>query len=87
MVSCGQAMIASRSPRIVIRFSGSTSKTRCKIVSNAGDRGKMDLRKSRSWRNARNVESWVEARFQGFRPQVKFTRMTPRLQTSFGAEA
>lgn len=33
------------------------------------------------------MESSVEALFQGFRPQDKLTRMTPRLHISFGAEA
>jgi hypothetical protein len=40
-----------------------------------------------SFMNARKVLSSKEARFQGLRPHVKFTRITPRLQISLGAEA
>jgi hypothetical protein len=54
---------------------------------NSAETGKIELKNLGSFRNARNVESSGEAFFQGLRPQVKFTRMTPRLQTSLGAAA
>lgn len=80
-------MMSSRSCSRVIRLWGSHSKTRRKIMLSSGEMGKMELRKLASDRKARKVESSVEAFFHGLRPQVKFTKMTPRLQTSFGAEA
>jgi hypothetical protein len=48
--------------------------------------GKMVCKKERSRTNALNVESSTVARFQGLRPQVRFTKMTPRDQISFGAD-
>lgn len=60
---------------------------RRKIIFNSAEMGKIELKNMGSFKNARNVESSGEAFFQGLRPQVKLTRMTPRLQTSLGAEA
>jgi hypothetical protein len=44
-------------------------------------------RKSGSLRKAEKDGSVVTASFQGFRPVMRLTRMTPRAQMSFGAEA
>lgn len=60
---------------------------RRKIRFRSNEMGKMVLKNLGSFRNARKVESSDEAFFQGLRPQVKFTRMTPRLHTSLGAAA
>lgn len=49
--------------------------------------GKMVLRKLRSRVKALKVLSSRHARFHGLRPQVRFTKITPSDQTSFGAEA
>jgi len=57
------------------------------MESSSADKGKMVLRKDGSFKKARKVESSGEAFFQGLRPQVRFTRMTPKLQISFGADA
>ena len=70
-----------------ILFLGSTSKMRPKMVFNSEDNGNIVLRNFGFARYARKVESSMEALFQGFLPQVRFTRMIPRLQMSFGAEA
>jgi hypothetical protein len=51
------------------------------------ERGKIDLRNWGSFKKARNVESSADALFHGFRPQQRFTRITPRLHTSLGPEA
>ena len=85
-VNRGQLRIRFRSSWMVILFSGSHSKIRLRIESSSGERGRMDVRKLGSLRYARKVASSVEARFQGLRPQVRLTRITPRDQTSFGAE-
>jgi hypothetical protein len=47
----------------------------------------MDRKNLGSFMNARKVLSSKDARFQGLRPQVRLTKMTPRLHTSLGAEA
>lgn len=87
MVNLGQAMMRSRSSWREILFCGSHSKMRRKIMLSSGARGKIELRKLGSFKKARKVESSEEAFFQGLRPQVRFTRITPRLQTSLGADA
>lgn len=61
--------------KILPRMSLSSSDTGRMVLRNSGDRVK-----------ARYVESSKEACFHGLRPQVKLTRMTPRLQTSLGAQ-
>jgi hypothetical protein len=60
---------------------------RLKIMFSSGEIGKIELRNFGSFKKARNVESSGEAFFQGLRPQVRLTKITPRLQTSFGAAA
>ena len=85
MVNLGQLMIRSRSSCRLILWCGSQSKMRLKIMFNSGEMGKIELRNFGSFKKARNVESSGEAFFQGFRPQVRLTRMTPRLHTSLGA--
>jgi hypothetical protein len=87
IVNRGQLRIKARSSGRVILLCGSHSKIRLKIIFSSGEMGKMELRNFGSFRNARKVESSGEAFFHGLRPQVRLTRMTPRLQTSFGAAA
>lgn len=87
VVSRGQAMIRSFSSWRQIRLRGSHSNTRRKMPFSSGEMGRMVLRKFESLRNARKVESSGEAFFHGFRPQVRFTKITPRLHTSLGAVA
>jgi hypothetical protein len=72
---------------MVARLAGLNSKMRLRIASSSKEMGRMLLRNLGSFMNARKVLSSKEARFQGLRPHVRLTRMTPRLQTSFGAEA
>lgn len=86
-VNLGHSTINLRSSDMETRFWGSHSKIRLRIELSSGDRGKIVLRNCGSLRKARKVESSVEALFQGFRPQDKLTKMTPRLHTSLGAEA
>jgi hypothetical protein len=80
-------MIMSRSSGRVILLWGSHSKIRRNMTFNSGEICKMELRNLGSFKNARKVESSGEAFFHGLRPQVRLTRMTPRLQTSLGAAA
>lgn len=87
MVNLGQLMINSRSSWRLILLCGSHSKIRRKIMLSSTEMGKIELKNLGSWMNALNVESSGEAFFHGLRPQVKFTRITPRLQTSLGAAA
>jgi hypothetical protein len=77
----------SRSSTREIRFVGSHSKMRLKITLSSGEMGKIELRNVGSFKKARKVESSDEAFFHGLRPQVRLTKMTPRLQTSLGAAA
>lgn len=86
VVNLGHRIIKSRSSGRVILFVGSRSKILLRMASSSDDSGKMDLRKFGSFRYARNVESSGDALFHGLRPQVRLTRITPRLQTSLGAE-
>lgn len=86
-VNLGQARIRFLSSGILTLFQGSTSKMRRRIESSSGDKGRMDLKNLGLFRYALNVESSMEARFQGFRPQVRFTSMIPRLQMSLGPDA
>lgn len=85
VVKRGQSTIKLRSSVIVIRLEGSRSKMRLKITTASVESGKIDWRKNGCFRYARNVESSKEARFQGLRPQVRLTRMTPRAHTSLAA--
>lgn len=48
--------------------------------------GRIDFKKSRSRMNALKVESSMDARFHGLRPQVRLTRITPSDHTSFAAD-
>lgn len=58
------------------------------ISFNSSVMGRIVFRKPRlSFRNAWYVASCIEASFHGLRPQVRLTKMTPRLQTSFGAQS
>ena len=86
-VNLGQRMIKSRSSGMVILLTGLNSKMRLMMESSSGEMGRMVLRNLGSFMYARKVLSSKEARFHGLRPQVRFTRMTPRLHTSLGAEA
>jgi hypothetical protein len=70
-----------------ILLAGSISKILESIAFNSGEIGKIDCKNVGSFLNARYVESSYEALFHGFRPQVRLTRIMPRLQMSFGAEA
>jgi predicted component of type VI protein secretion system len=72
---------------MVALSAGLNAKMRLRIASSSREMGRMVRRNLGSFMNARKVLSSEEARFQGLRPQVRLTRMTPRLQTSFGAEA
>lgn len=72
---------------IWILFRGSHSKIRLRMKSSSADNGKIDLRKLGLLRYALNVESSIEALFQGFLPHVRFTRIIPRDQTSLGPDA
>ena len=87
IVNRGQLRINARSSGRVILLCGSHSKIRLKIMFSSGEMGKIELRNLGSFKKARNVESSGEAFFQGLRPQVRLTKMTPRLQTSLGAAA
>jgi hypothetical protein len=80
-------MIKSRSSGMVIRLAGLNSKMRRIMESSSGEMGRMDLRNFGSFMYALKVLSSKEARFHGLRPQVKLTRMTPRLHMSLGADA
>lgn len=57
------------------------------MLSSSEDNGRMVLSMRGSFKYARNVLSDGEARFQGFRPHVRFTRITPRDQISLGADS
>jgi hypothetical protein len=57
------------------------------MLFSSGDTGKIVLKNDESFKKARKVESSGDAFFHGFRPQVRFTRMTPKLHTSLGADA
>ena len=87
VVNVGQRTTSSRSSARLILLFGSHSKMRLRIASKSPESGRIEPRNSGFFKYARNVGSSMEAFFQGFRPQVRFTRMMPRLQTSFGAEA
>jgi hypothetical protein len=86
-VNLGQSAIICRSTGKVIRVDGSGSKIMDMMWFNSSVIGRIDFKKERSFRYAEYVESSEQARFHGFRPHVRLTRMTPKDQTSFGAEA
>jgi hypothetical protein len=83
----GQRRIISRISGMVARFAGLNSNILRRITSSSSEIGRMDLRNLGSFMNARKVLSSKEARFQGLRPQVRLTSMTPKLHTSLGADA
>lgn len=87
VVNLWQAIIRVLNSEMVIRFCGLHSKMRRRMKSSSEESGKMVLNIRGSFRYARNVLSEGEARFQGFRPHVRFTRITPSDQTSLGADA
>lgn len=87
VVKRGHARMAIFSSGSVIRLAASGSNTRCRIAFSPCDSGNIVLKNCRSFRYARYVLSVGAARFHGFRPQVRFTRITPRDQTSFGRDA
>ncbi len=87
VVNLGHWRIISRSSSNDILLCGSHSKMRLRIMFSSGEMGKIELKNLESLRNARKVESSGDAFFQGLRPQVRLTRMTPRLHTSLGAAA
>ena len=70
-----------------ILLRGSVSKMRLRIKSNSEDNGSIEERNLGLFRYALKVESSIQARFHGFLPQVRLTRIIPRLQTSLGPEA
>jgi beta-phosphoglucomutase-like phosphatase (HAD superfamily) len=72
---------------IVALLAGLKSKMRLRMASSSREMGRMVLRNLGSFIKARKVLSSEEARFQGLRPQVRLTKITPRLQMSLGAEA
>jgi hypothetical protein len=86
-VKAEQRMIISRISGIVALFAGLNSKILRSRASNSMEIGRMERRNLGSFMKARKVLSSNEARFQGLRPQVRLTKMTPRLQMSLGAEA
>jgi len=86
-VKLEQRKIISRSSGIVARFAGLKSKTLRRMASSSMEIGRMLLRNLGSFMKARKVLSSNDARFHGLRPHVKLTRITPRLQTSLGADA
>lgn len=86
-VNLGHLRIRFLRSEILILLCGSHSKMRLRIESSSGDNGKMELRNFGFLRYALKVESSIDARFHGFRPQVRFTNMIPRLHTSFGPDA
>ena len=85
--SCGHRMMQSRRASRPMRRLGSMSKMRWRIQFSPWEMGRMDWRKLESRRKARKVASSAEARFHGLRPQIRLTRMTPRDQTSLGADS
>lgn len=87
VVNLSQDRMSSLRSGRVTRLDGSGSKIRPRMLFNSEVRGRIDLRKVLSRIKALKVESSQQARFQGFRPQVRLTRMTPSDQTSFGADA
>jgi len=87
VVNLWQCWILVRRSRMVTRFKGSSSKIERRISSSSADNGKMVLKNLGFLRYARNVLSEGAALFHGFRPHVRFTRITPRDHTSLGAEA
>ena len=78
--------MASFNWEILIRFSGSRSKTLPRMVFNSSDNGNIVFKKLGSLVKARYVESSVDASFHGLRPHVRLTRITPRDQISLGAQ-
>ena len=87
LVNTGQSMMRWRSSSKEILLVGSSSKTIPRISLSSSDNGRIDLRKERSSMKALKVDSFGEADFHGLRPQVRLTKITPRDQISFGAEA
>lgn len=71
---------------MVMRWSGLRVNTRPRISFSSLVIGSMVCRNDGCLVNARYVESSNEACFHGFFPVVRLTRMTPRDQTSFGAQ-
>lgn len=86
-VNLGHLRMRFLRSRILILLRGSHSKMRLRIESSSGDNGRIELRNFGFLRYALKVESSIDARFHGFRPQVRFTRMIPRLHTSLGPDA
>jgi hypothetical protein len=80
-------MIMSRISGIVALLAGLNSNMRLRTASSSSETGRMVLRNLGSFMKARKVLSSNEARFHGLRPHVRLTSMTPRLQTSLGADA
>lgn len=85
-VNLGQAIMLLRSSDRVILSSGLRVNILPKMSFSSFDKGRIVFKKSWLLVKARYVESSKEACFHGLRPQVRFTRMTPRLQTSLGAQ-
>lgn len=86
VVNLGHRRIRFLSSGILILLRGSQSNMRLKIESSSGDNGRMELKNLEFLRYALKVESSMDARFQGFLPHVRFTKIIPRLHTSLGPE-
>ena len=85
-VKRSHARIRSLSSASEMRWSGLRVKMLPRMSFNSSVKGRMVFRNSGDRVYARYVESSIEACFHGLRPQVRFTRITPRLHTSFGAQ-
>ena len=86
-VNLGHLRMRFLSSGILILLRASHSKMRLRMESSSGDSGKIELRNFGFLRYALKVESSIDARFHGFRPQVRFTNMIPRLHTSLAPDA
>ena len=85
VVKVEQAQMACLSWPTEIRSSGLRSKIIPRMSFSSSDKGNIVFKKLRFLVNARYVESSTEACFQGLRPQVRLTKITPRDQMSLGA--
>ena len=85
-VSRRQSIMRCRSSGSLILLVASSSKIVLSISFNSFDIGRVLLMELRSFRYALKRGSPREARCHGFLAQVKFTRITPRLQISLGAQ-
>lgn len=85
-VNCRHARISWTSCGSVILLAGLGVKIFLRMLFKSSVMGSIDFKNDGSRKYARYVESEQQASFHGFRPQVRFTRITPRLQMSLGAQ-